>query len=123
MGIVVCLTMLLTLAVLRPSPWNSALEDQSTVGFYTVVTIASAIFGAWNALYGLTHLFSFWGVTALLSGLLMLCASLVLVIERFKGTAIGHLLRSALIVFLAISFLLYATTLIQINLGMSYFGQ
>lgn len=123
MGIVVCLTMLLTLAVLRPSPWNGSLSDRSNLGFFTAVAIASAIFGAWNVIYGLRYLFSFWGLAALLSGLLMLCASLVLVIERSSGGNVQPLARLALVVGLAIFFLLYAITLIQINLGLPYIGQ
>ncbi len=123
MGIVVCITLLLTLAVLRPSPWSGALTDQSPIGFYVVVTIASGMFGAWNAFYGLTHLFSFWGVAGLVSGLAMLCASLVLVIERSKGVSIDHFARTALVVVLAIAFFLYVITLVQINLGLAYLGQ
>ena len=123
MGIVVCLTMLFTLAVLRPSPWNGRLADQSPLGFYVGVTVASAVFGAWNAFYGLLNLFSFWGASALVSGLLMLCSSLVLILERSSGTSIQPLPRLALVFALLLVFLLYAITLVQINLGLTYFGQ
>ena len=71
----------------------------------------------------LALLISFWGLAALLSGLLMLCASLVLVIERSSGGNVQPVARLALVVGLAIFFLLYAITLIQINLGLPYIGQ
>jgi len=123
MGIVICVTILLTLSVLRPSPWNGRREDASPIGFYSFVSIISALFGAWNAFYGLLNLFEFWGITALISGVLLLCASLTLVLERSRGISIAYWPRLMLVLGLAFSFLLYAITIIQLNLGLPYLGQ
>ena len=123
MGIVICLTILLTLSVLRPSPWNGRREDTSPIGFYSFVCIISVLFGTWNAFYGLRHLFEFWGVAALISGVLLLCASLTLVLERSRGVSIAHLPRLLLVIGLTLSFMLYAITIVQLNLGLPYLGQ
>ncbi len=123
MGIVVSFTMLLLLSVLRPSPWNGRVQDQSSTLFFSATILAALIFGGWNAFYGLGHLGEFWGFAALLSGVLILLSGLVLVIERSQGALIASLPRIALVAALAACFVLYTVTIVQLNLSLPYLGQ
>jgi len=82
--------------------------------------------GLWNAAwYGLRHLGSFWGYAALLSGIVMLLAGFILLIESKTQPPPAllavyqklKLLRLPIFIALLAGFLLYAVTLIQLNLG------
>ncbi len=123
MGIVVSLSMLLLLTVLRPSPWNGEIKDQSSARYFAVAITAGFVFGAWNAFYGVRHLSEFWGLAALVSGLLMLVSALVLLLERIQGYSPAALPRALLVAGLVVCFLLYVITIIQINLGLPYLYQ
>lgn len=130
MGIVVTIFMLLGLLQLPPLANGSlnvfARNDKNThwVGFGVLIA------GAWNALWhGLRYLDTFWGVAGLVSGLLMMLAA-ILVLSRSGSVVsgnrfiknVGQWLKSISVIIvlgLAASFLLYATTLIRLNLGLS----
>jgi hypothetical protein len=85
--------------------------------------------GLWNILwYGARHLASFWGNAAGVSGAFMLLAALLILGEK-KPAPPKWLLASSnwikpirllIIIGLALSFLLYAVTLIQLNLGFPF---
>jgi len=135
MGIVVTVFMLLGLLLV--SPWlpnrlrflrdNSALTGALGAGLFAA--------GLWNALWhGLRHLGDFWGLAALVSGTLMVGVAVVALEERsqFGASRIGWLSRSyrairplslPISVGLLACFLLYATTLVRLNLGYSIIGQ
>ncbi|MFT6406931.1 MAG: cytochrome c oxidase subunit IV [Arenicella sp.] len=120
MGIIVCITMLLGLSVLQPSPWDSAkrLEHAPKLVLFTALLLFCL--GLWNALYGYFSLSGFWSWASVVSGSAMLCASLYVYSERKTESGAVHsasLLRKAVISVLAISFVVYAVTLIQLNLG------
>ena len=107
MGIVVTIGMLIALIGLhrtRPAPlWVIAV----------VLTL-----GLWNAgWYGVRHWDEFWGVAAIVSGSLMIAAAVLL----RRATAIRSL-RMTISVGLVASFLLYAVTIIRLNLGLSIPG-
>jgi len=82
--------------------------------------------GLWNtAWYGLRHLGSFWGNAALVTGIVMLLAGFILLVEskpQHPPVLLAvyqklKLLRLPIFIALLASFLLYVITLIQLNLG------
>ena len=87
------------------------------------------ILGLWNfAWYGLRHLGSFWGHAALATGIVMLLTGILLLVEigYTKTQRMPILLgvykllrpiRGVILIALLAGFLLYAVTLIQLNLG------
>lgn len=116
MGIVVTLAMLLGLAALFEVPRALIKQPRAfnAYRYWTGITLIAA--GVWNAgWYGLQHLTQFWGQAALVSGLFMLLSGVFLL-------RTGHSLRPVwlwiLKLGLAACFLLYAITLIQLNLGL-----
>lgn len=123
MGIVVCVGMLVALLGLVP---RSRLLT-STAG----LAVAGLIFllGVWNAgWYGAQHLTQFWGQAALGSGVCMILGA-SLIIARSNGSgwlakvaALLMPLRWAIIIGLAMSFLLYFYALVQLNLGVEVIG-
>jgi len=131
MGIVMAVFMLLGLLLV--SPWKRS----TLLGRPSVVRAASVglmIAGMWNALwYGLRHLNDFWGLAALISGILMVAVAIIALAER--GTAgsssSGFVIRAykmvkplslPIIVGLLACFLLYSITLVRLNLGYSIIG-
>jgi len=129
MGVIVCVTLLFgLLALLRD--WRGKAKQKITTGplgaIYTLAAMLSVAMGLWNTLwYGLRHLGSFWGNAALITGLAMLLAGFILLIEDkaqnsprlsslYKKVAPARL---PVMVALLAGFLLYAVTLIQLNLG------
>ena len=137
MGIVVCAGMLLGLLALifQAKPHSQTGSDRSIQRLVkSCVSCGLLMLGLWNSLwYGLSHFDVFWGKAALVSGLFMILASIILVAElvdavkkpsRSAGQQIlkrcARLLvslRGLIVIGLAASFLLYCTTLVQLNLG------
>ena len=123
MGIVVCLSMLLGLLMFMPKTW---LSHKLLVKWQSIIAVQLFLFGVWNAAwYGIQHLNSFWGQAALVSGLIMILVGIILVVEsgdeksKFIISFYQSIksIRSIIVVALLVCFLLYAVTLIQLNLG------
>ncbi|MFT6099859.1 MAG: putative membrane protein YiaA [Arenicella sp.] len=122
MGIVVCVVMLLGLSVLQPSPWNSAKRARHASKFILFTSVSLFGFGLWNVIYGYLNINGFWMWASIISGLAMVLASYYVFSERHEETesvfSVSSL-RKAVVAVLALSFLVYAVTLIQLNLGYS----
>lgn len=123
MGIVVCISMLLGLLMFTPKAW---ITNKSLVKWQFIIAVQLYLFGVWNAAwYGIQHLGSFWGMAALVSGLAMILSGILLAVESRDEKSkfiisfyqLIKLIRSLTVVALLASFLLYAVTLIQLNLG------
>ncbi len=127
MGIVVTFAMLLGLIILRPSPWRHDYREKQDLRLVTFTSSMLVLLGLWNTLwYGLRHLGDFWGWAAVLSGIAMLSSAFIIIRERSdptasSGTFLGAI-RGFVVGGLAISFLLYAVTIIQINMGLPILG-
>ena len=121
MGIVVCIGMLLGLSVLRPTPWNSAGRAKHAPEFVLFTAAALLSLGVWNVLYAYSHISGFWFWASLVSGSAMVLASFYIFSERgsepVDRARINSASRKVVVAVLALSFLLYAVTLIQLNLG------
>ena len=123
MGIVVTVAMLIGLVQYHLRVFKGVGADLSG--------ILLLLMGLWNALwYGLRHITEFWGVVALISGILMVVVA-VLILARSGATWLAWsgslaqrlaVLAKPAIWGLAAFFLLYAVTLIQLNLGMPILG-
>ena len=114
MGIVVTIAMLLGLVLAVPL----ALARQGwlirqpglRLGIATLVLLA----GLWNAAwYGVQHINQFWGLAATGSGLVMIAVA-ISAVATAKQQRLNQFLCLALLGF----FLLYAITLIRLNLNM-----
>lgn len=84
------------------------------------IGVAVLLLGLWNALwYGLRHLGEFWGHAALASGIAMLLAAALILIETgmLRMATPPRAVRLIIIVALLASLLLYGITIIQIGLG------
>jgi len=70
--------------------------------------------GLWNVLwYGLRHLFEFWGIAALISGILMITtAAYVLIPSRLPGWI--RMLKPAIMILLFGCAMLYAITIARL---------
>ena len=126
MGIVVTLAMLTGLWVLVLSP-NSIFRKRSSD--HSKMTIFAGSFlliaGLWNAFWhGLQNINVFWGLAALITGLVMIASALVVLmslrhpVEFVKRRWFHYFLITALLM----SFSLYAITLVQIYSGMEIMG-
>lgn len=130
MGIVVCVFMLLGL--LMALPWGPPGLRQLRTVPATVDVLATGLLlsGMWNALWhGSRHWSEFWGVAAFVSGMLMMAVALLLLVAHGSNAwrrqalvmrlhAILKPAAAAWVFGLALSFLLYATALIRLNLGL-----
>lgn len=116
MGIVVCIGMLFGLSVLQPTPWNSGKRAQHSPEFVAFTGVAMLGLGFWNVIYACLNISGFWFWASLISGIAMVLGSFFVVSEEQRGPKESNL-RRAVVVVLAISFLLYAVTIIQLNLG------
>jgi len=118
MGIVVCLSMLCGLVILQPFrcsknvPIDRALNSLIRIAFAFVL----GLLGTWNALYGVLNIDGFWRWASLITGIVMIMSALIVVLERKIGARVLYPRRVA-IVLLASSFVLYAVTIVQLNLG------
>ncbi len=120
MGIVVCICMLLGLAILQPTPWNSNKRTDHAVKFRLFTAAALLILGVWNVLYAYPNISGFWSWVSLLTGLVMISASAYVYRERKPvevSNSANSNVRKGVVLMLAVSFLLYAVTLMQLNLG------
>jgi hypothetical protein len=125
MGIVVCIVMLLGLSALQPSPWNKDKRAQHAPSFVLFTAVSLLGFGLWNAIYGYLSINGFWMWASIVSGCAMVLASYYVFRERpseLNSVVNNHRVRKAVVAALAISFLLYAVTLIQLNLGYPILG-
>lgn len=116
MGIVVCIVMLLGLVVLRPTPWRADVTLSQVPKFVWFTAAVLFGVGVWNVIYGYLKIDGFWQLVSIVSGLTMVAASVLVMMEK-DGTIIIGRVRTVIVAVLAISFLLYAVTLIQLNLG------
>lgn len=117
MGFVVCITMLMGLVVLRPTPWHKKVDVKQDSYFELGIVVALIIFGLWNAWYGVSNINGFWKIASFISGLAMIFAGGLILRERQVNVAHHGKFRRAVVAVLAVCFLLYAVTLIQLNLG------
>lgn len=130
MGIVVCVAMALGLIAFLPMPWREPDSQVSDKGSFSsklqsFAPFVLATLGAWNALwYGLQNTASFWGMTGLITGIIMMLSAVVLTTQANNNKIITRFykilnpFRIPLFVTLLASFLLYLVTLIQLNLGL-----
>jgi hypothetical protein len=131
MGIVVSVIMLLGLCLLLPVPVIKARLLASVSGAANTISALLLVGGLWNSVwFGLQHVTLFWGIAALISGMLMIIAALIIFIPHGSGRLqevewlqkIYTLIQPLTVVFtvgLLLCFLLYSITLIQLNLGMA----
>ena len=118
MGIVVTLVMLLGLLALFGQKYTSGSKTQ-----FTIIGLL-ALLGAWNAFWhGVQYWPPIWAKAAIISGIFMILTALLLTVKKYsiadsflQGTA-GKMTVYFIIVGLLCSFLLYAVTLIQLNMG------
>lgn len=127
MGIVVTVVMLLGLIVLRPTPWSKDHGQRQDLRLVTFTIAMLVVMGLWNTLwYGLRHLGEFWGWAAVISGISMLLAAMIIFTERSNPLSATEswlgAMRNMIVGVLAVSFLLYAVTLVQINMGVAFIG-
>jgi len=116
MGIVVCISMLLGLVVLQPTPWNRAARVEHHQSLVLFAAIALAVLGCWNVLYGFFYIEGFWCWASLVSGITMVVAAAYIFVER-RTDASGCYVRRIVTTLLGLCFILYAVTIIQLNLG------
>jgi hypothetical protein len=110
MGTIVTVCMLIGLVVAAPLALINKLPPLLRKACACVVLAA----GLWNVLwYGLRHLFEFWGMAALLSGVLMITtAAYVLIPSRLPGWI--RTLKPAILIMLSGCALLYAITIARL---------
>lgn len=130
MGIVVSVFMLLGL--LMASPWvpPGLRVLRSRPGVVDVLGSGLLLAGLWNSLwYGLRHLGDFWGLAALVSGILMITVAVLVLLEHgsdvwrrqsaaVRAHAVVKPLAVVLVVGLALCFGLYTVALVRLNLGL-----
>ena len=125
MGIVVTVVLLLGLlfSFSLSRSYLSRLSRFSTFNYW--IAIALLFVGLWNSVwYGFVHWPTFWAKAAAISGVLMVLNSLLLlkhhkVLPLFLQRNIHYLMHCSPIITLGlfVCFLLYAITIIQLNLG------
>jgi hypothetical protein len=130
MGIVVTIIMLLGLLLRWPIPFIHQRLEASAPLSANIIGGMLLLGGLWNSLwFGLQHLDVFWGLAALVSGIVMLAVALMVFAERgsqfIQLNVVIKNINSVITPFsllinisLLACFLLYAVTLIQLNLGM-----
>lgn len=128
MGIVIAVVMLLGALALSPLPglgWGLVAQR---AGLTRALALALLAAGAWNALWhGLRHLQQFWGLAALVSGVLMSFAALLVWRRAAPGARprrAASITSSGALVCLGLwaCFAVYATALIRLNLGYPIWG-
>lgn len=83
-----------------------------------VVTALVVLGGLWNSLwYGLQNLNQFWGLAGLVSGVIMLLAAFLILLQN-NAREVPGIAVTLVKIGLLLSFLLYAVTLVQLNLGL-----
>ncbi len=129
MGIVVTVFMGLGLFLLWPTGAARLERWPSGRGIQKIIVYGLLLAGLWNGLWhGLRHLDDFWGLAALFSGIFMAATAALLLgptgttqapptSSRWYKAA-THIAGTGLLVF----FLLYAVTLIRLNLDLPIIG-
>lgn len=134
MGILVTVFMLLGLLLVSPWPWLSLRGLRARPALVAAIGAGVLVAGGWNTLWhGLRHLDSFWGLAALISGLLMMAVAIIALVEHGKPALLAS--RPMLGIYALIKpwarlvtagllgcFLLYAIALLRLNLGYSVIG-
>ena len=133
MGIVVTIVMLIGLVILRPTPWRNSITLEPNLGFVAVAVVSLLVCGLWNLFwFGFRNLGDFWGWAAIISGLAMILSAQLIITqhiiaqhsERFNmiGTKLLEI-KGVVISILALSFILYAVTILQLNIGLPIIGR
>jgi len=122
MGIVVSLAMLLGIIFLSKKRFYS--QDNSS-WFMVLGLVFLVSTGLWNAVWhGLQNMGTFWGMVALVSGIITLSAAFLLYnngrLSVASSDSTNQLSRILSLTGLGLCFALYAVTIIQINLGLPY---
>ena len=130
MGIVVTFFMLLALLMVSPLKWLGFGKLKANQNVANFVGVGSLLMGLWNSLWhGLQHLNGFWGIAALVSGIFMVTVAII-ILNRHASKMVTKLailtsayklinpLSALCILGLFLSFMLYAITLIRLNLGL-----
>lgn len=131
MGIVEAVFMLLALLIMSPWPISGLGDVLNNATLVKPVGMAILAAGAWNTFwYGLRHLGEFWGTAALVSGILMMAVAVIILVEQGGP---GNLpvnnalqavykpvkpLETLLLTGLLACFLLYAITLVRLNMDL-----
>jgi hypothetical protein len=130
MGIVVSVIMFLGLCFLLPVPFVKARLLAAAPSSANSISGLLLLGGLWNSVwFGLQNIIAFWGIAALVSGVFMVLAALLVFVPHGSGRlqelvwlqkahALIHPMTSFLLICLSVCFLLYAVTLVQLNLGM-----
>jgi hypothetical protein len=134
MGLVV--TVLMLFGLLMASPWDKYSLGTKRQDYKIANTIGTGLLlaGAWNSFWhGLRYLDYFWGLAGLVSGVFMMLVA-VGILKKYGNnflalntiiTSINTVIKPFSIVWfvgLLLSFLVYAVTLIQLNLGLPTIG-
>ena len=129
MGIVVTIFMLLGLLQLPPLV-NLSSNKFTKIRINTIwLGYGLLLLGAWNALWhGLRNLDNFWGLAGLASGLFMMLTAILIWSHSDSLSGTNSIIISLKKIFkpisififlgLLVSFLLYSTTLIRLNLDL-----
>ena len=130
MGIVVTIFMFLGLLMVSPLTWLSLGAKRQNKAIANFIGFGLLLAGIWNAFWhGLQHLNGFWGIAALVSGIFMVTVAII-ILNRHASTVVTKLavltsayklinpLSALCILGLFLSFMLYAITLIRLNLGL-----
>lgn len=130
MGIVVTVFMLLGLLMVSPLAMLSLGAKRQDRNVANMIGSGLLLAGLWNAgWHGLRHLDDFWGVAGIVSGIFMLLVGVIILKEYGDNSMSRHKLIGSIYAIitplsilwkmgLLFSFLLYAVTLIQLNLGL-----
>jgi len=132
MGIVVTIAMLLGLIMALPKSCGPLSTISNSAQFIHAASLLLVAMGSWNSLwYGLRNLDLFWGMAGLVSGIIMILVGIIQLADQTEKPVANWLqnlssflrpFRAILFVGLLASFLLYAVTLIQLNLGYPIIG-
>lgn len=132
MGIVVTVFMVLGLLHQSPISFLSLGSFKQKKSLTNFIGIGLLLMGFWNSLwFGLRHLSAFWGQAALISGVFMVMTAFIILVSssstwlsnaglQKSSYFIKPLLPLWLLGLLA-SAILYAVTLVRLNLGLPIF--
>lgn len=128
MGIVVTVVMLLGLTILRPTPWSDEGEQVMGLRMTRATFVLLLVLGLWNVFWhGINNMDDFWGWAALGSGIVMLLSARIIFLEHLSLRdgfgPVNTSFRTAVVGFLSVFFLLYAVTIVQINMGLPILGR
>ncbi len=134
MGIVVAIFMLFGLVLVSPYSLLTRSLQKKVVAGADWLAGGLLIAGLWNFFwYGLRNFETFWGAAALMSGVFMMAVAVIVLKEHGSAQLASNSAISMIynvlkrlywfwVIGLLLSFLLYATTLIQLNLGLPIIG-